>query len=177
MKRWQDLRQRAASVFRSVLQNEKQRSNLLLCMGLAGMLLLALSAWLPAENSEETPVPPQTGDTAEYANRLESRLEEMIGRMEGAGQAQVMVTLQAGEENVYATDRSVSASGEDSTSHVLVGGNALLETVTTPRVLGVAVICEGGGDAAVQNRVSMLVETVTGVGASHITVAKMAPSE
>ena len=39
---------------------------------------------------------------------------------------------------------------------------------------GVAVVCEGGGNAAVQNRVTALVETLTGVGANHITVAKMA---
>ena len=52
--------------------------------------------------------------------------------------------------------------------------DGLVETVQTPQVLGVAVVCEGGGNAAVQNRVTALVETLTGVGANHITVAKMA---
>ena len=60
---------------------------------------------------------------------------------------------------------------------VLLGSgraDGLVETVQTPQVLGVAVVCEGGGNAAVQNRVTALVEALTGVGANHITVAKMA---
>ena len=51
---------------------------------------------------------------------------------------------------------------------------SMLFAVQTPQVLGVAVVCEGGGNAAVQNRVTALVETLTGIGANHITVAKMA---
>ena len=42
------------------------------------------------------------------------------------------------------------------------------------RVLGVAVVCEGGGSAAVQSRVTALVQALTGIGTNHITVAKMA---
>ena len=39
---------------------------------------------------------------------------------------------------------------------------------------GVAVVCEGGGSAAVQSRVTALVQALTGIGTNHITVAKMA---
>ena len=76
-------------------------------------------------------------------------------------------------ESVYATD----TDRDGGSTHVLLGSggaDGLVETVQTPRVLGVAVVCEGGGTAAVQNRVTALVEALTGVGANHITVAKMA---
>ncbi|HIZ47724.1 stage III sporulation protein AG [uncultured Subdoligranulum sp.] len=170
-------RQRILHMLQKIWKDEKQRNNLLLCAGLTGMLLLAVSAWLPeGEKASPEAAEPQT-DTAEaYAAALESRLEELIRQVDGAGRTRVMVTLQTGEESIYATDNDVAADGTSSTSHVLVGGDALLETVATPQVLGVAVVCEGGGEAAVQNRVSTLVETLTGVGAHHITVAKMAPT-
>lgn len=51
---------------------------------------------------------------------------------------------------------------------------ALWRPSRRPRVLGVAVVCEGGGSAAVQSRVTALVQALTGIGTNHITVAKMA---
>ena len=105
--------------------------------------------------------------------RLETRLTALISRVEGAGKTAVMVTLESGSESIYATD----TDSDGSSTHVLLGSgkaDGLVETVETPRVLGVAVVCEGGGSAAVQSRVTALVQALTGIGTNHITVAKMA---
>ena len=92
------------------------------------------------------------------------------------GAVQVMVTLESGEQNAYATDSQSDAEGEYTRNYVLVGNSGLLETVYTPKILGVAVVCEGGEKPSVQNQVSALVAALTGVGSNHITVAKMAAS-
>ena len=42
---------------RAALADEKQRVNLLVCMGLAGLLLLAVSSWLPADSSTQSAAP------------------------------------------------------------------------------------------------------------------------
>ena len=136
-----------AARLRAALADEKQRVNLLVCMGLAGLLLLAVSSWLPADSSTQSAAPAaMTDSTADYAAELETRLTALISRVEGAGKTAVMVTLESGSESIYATDT----------------------------VLGVAVVCEGGGSAAVQSRVTALVQALTGIGTNHITVAKMA---
>lgn len=158
---------------KALLQDEKKRVNLLLCVGMAGLLMLAFSEWLPEKASITSDVQPATSE-ADYALCLENRLEELISRVDGVGSVEVMVTLASGEESVYATDRQTQADGSSSISHVLQGNTGLIETVQTPRVLGVAVVCEGGGESSVQNRVSTLVESLTGIGANHITVTKMA---
>ena len=155
-----------AARLRAALADEKQRVNLLVCMGLAGLLLLAVSSWLPAAAA-------MTDSTADYAAELETRLTALISRVEGAGKTAVMVTLESGSESIYATD----TDSDGSSTHVLLGNgeaDGLVETVETPRVLGVAVVCEGGGSAAVQSRVTALVQALTGIGTNHITVAKMA---
>ena len=153
-----------AARLRTVLADEKQRVNLLVCMGLAGLLLLAVSSWLPADSSTQSAAPAaMTDSTADYAAELETRLTALISRVEGAGKTAVMVTLESGSDG--------------SSTHVLLGSggaDGLVETVETPRVLGVAVVCEGGGSAAVQSRVTALVQALTGIGTNHITVAKMA---
>lgn len=165
-----------AEKLRAVLADEKKRVNLLVCMGLAGLLLLAVSAWLPAESPAETLQPVQSEAYADYAAQLEARLTELIARVDGAGKTAVMVTLESDSERIYATD----TDRDGASTHVLLGSggtDGLVETVQTPQVRGVAVVCEGGGSPAVQSRVTALVETLTGVGANHITVAKMAPSK
>ena len=163
-----------AARLRTALADEKQRVNLLVCMGLAGLLLLAVSSWLPADSSTQSSAPAAMTDrTADYAAELETRLTALISRVEGAGKTAVMVTLESGSESIYATD----TDNDGSSTHVLLGsggGDGLVETVETPRVLGVAVVCEGGGSAAVQSRVTALVQALTGIGTNHITVAKMA---
>ena len=163
--------------------DEKRRANLLLVLGVAGMLLLALSEWLPARTTDP---PAEAGETAQaepapdYAAELEGRLRALLEQVEGAGRVEVMVTLLSGAETVYATDTDTAADGSGRQQHVLVSGAqgpALVERVAVPAVQGVAVVCEGGGSAAVQSRVTAIVEALTGVGTSHITVTPMVTAQ
>ena len=81
----------------------KKRINLLLVSGLAGMLLLCMSEWLPAgqgtQNAAQSSQQSQTA--AEYEQQLETRLAALIRAMDGAGETVVMVTLDCGEETTY----------------------------------------------------------------------------
>ena len=107
-----------AARLRTVLADEKQRVNLLVCMGLAGLLLLAVSSWLPADSSTQSAAPAaMTDSTADYAAELETRLTALISRVEGAGKTAVMVTLESGSESIYATD----TDSDGSSTHVLLG--------------------------------------------------------
>lgn len=114
-------RERLASLaarLRAALADEKQRVNLLVCMGLAGLLLLAVSSWLPADSSTQSAAPAaMTDSTADYAAELETRLTALISRVEGAGKTAVMVTLESGSESIYATD----TDSDGSSTHVLLG--------------------------------------------------------
>lgn len=162
--------------------DEKRRADLLLILGAAGMLLLAVSEWLPAK----TDAPPAVETTAQaepvpdYAAELEQRLQALLAQVEGTGRVEVMVTLQAGAETVYAQNTDTAADGSTRREPVLVsgsGGPALVERVAVPAVQGVAVVCEGGGSAAVQSRVTAIVAALTGAGSSHITVTPMVTAQ
>lgn len=170
------MREKLIARLKTLWDDEKRRVNLLLLTGLAGLALLAVSEWLPAEAAAPAEQPLAAAQS-DYAAALEDRLEALISQVEGAGQTRVMVTAASGEEAVYATDRSDGADGSSQEQHVLLGSSGaegLVETTLPPQVLGVAVVCEGGGNAAVQLRITEIVQALTDVGASHITVAKMA---
>lgn len=161
---------------RAVLENDKQRMNLLLVLGLTGMLLIACSEYLPDKaQPREAPNTTQPA-TQDYAAELEQRLQQIIMGVEGAGETEVMVTLLSGEQTMYAADTEQSADGGSATRHVLLGGSeaGLVESVAAPQLLGVAVVCAGGGDPGVQSRVTAMVKALTGLGSNHITVIKRA---
>lgn len=126
-----------AARLRTALADEKQRVNLLVLMGLAGLVLLAFSAWLPADDAAQPAHAAVQETAADYAAQLESRLTALIRCVDGAGDTAVMVTLESGSESVYATD----TDRDGGSTHVLLGSggaDGLVETVQTPRVLGVA---------------------------------------
>ena len=161
-------------------KDDKKRINLLLASGLAGMLLLCMSEWLPAGQSTQNAAQSsqQSQTAAEYEQQLETRLAALIRAMDGAGETVVMVTLDCGEETTYAADTRTEKTSEDTRSsaasqRTLAGAQPVVQSVQAPQVRGVAVLCQGGGNAGTQRRITELVSALTGVGASHITVNKM----
>ena len=157
-------------------KDDKKRINLLLVSGLAGMLLLCMSEWLPAGQSTQNAAQSsqQSQTAAEYEQQLETRLAALIRAMDGAGETVVMVTLDCGEETTYAADTRTEKTSEDTRSSAASQRTHLLvQSVQAPQVRGVAVLCQGGGNAGTQRRITELVSALTGVGASHITVNKM----
>ena len=103
---WQTLTKRTAAL----LADEQKRTGLLVAVGLLGLVLLGVSSWLPAKSKPETTAPmPQSTITSDYEAYLEARLQTLISNLAGAGETRVMVTLQCGEESIYAADTETSA--------------------------------------------------------------------
>lgn len=69
-------------------------------LGIAGILLILLSEFLPGgkskERAEQNTVASVEEDTAAKAQQLEQKLRSIVECIEGVGQADVMVTLQNG---------------------------------------------------------------------------------
>ena len=162
-----------AARLRAALADEKQRVNLLVCMGLAGLLLLAISSWLPADSSTQSAAPAaKTDSTADYAAELETRLTALISRVEGAGKTAVMVTLESGSESIYATD--TDSDGSSTTCFWAAAGRRPCgDRRDAPRTRRRRCL-RGRRQCCVQSRVTALVQALTGIGTNHITVAKMA---
>ena len=113
---------------------------------------------------------PEPAEDAERQQQLEQQLSDLIAQVEGAGRTTVMITLESGEETVYALD-TLSGQTQEQQTHVLLDdGTALAQTVCTPRVCGVAVVCEGGGDVRVAARITELVGALLDVPSNRVCV-------
>ena len=88
----------------------------------------------------------------DYEQRLEERLAEIIGNIEGTGEVHIMITLERTEENVY-SDRETSVTA-----------------TITPTVRGALVICEGCENVTVRQKVTDAVCKVLGISAARVCV-------
>jgi stage III sporulation protein AG len=139
------------------------------------MLLILLSELLPqsdAKSDESSAAVSGIVTAEEYQTQLENRLCELIGQMEGAGHVAVMVTLENGEETLYALDTQSGQTQSQQTHVLLEDGSALTQTVYLPQVRGVAVVCDGGGDIHVAVRITEMLSALLDVPTNRICVEK-----
>lgn len=167
---------------------EKQKGRWMFLLGIGGILLIFLSE-MPLCGQSSPPDATQT-DLDSYAQKLEERLTETIGTIQGVGRAKIMLTLEGDGQTVYAAEEktthsetsaqaSTNASVQSSYENELVivdggsGRQALVETALEPEIRGVAIVCEGGDDIAVVKRITDLVSVVLGIPSNRICVTKM----
>ncbi len=174
------------------LKQKGKNKTALICtiMGAAGILMILLSSNTPGstKKSDTVTLPDESTYNAGYIADLQANLTSIITQIDGVGSAEVLVTLESGVRYVYATEnkttgdrsttegQSASEKSTNETSIVVVDGEngkapILLQRIE-PVVMGVVVVCDGGGSVEVQQLVTDTVTTVCGVGANRVTVTK-----
>ena len=110
---------------------------------------------------------------------LETKLSQTLSQVEGAGQVTVTLTVKSGMEQVLASDRSTSVSGDNSTvddqTVVLSTGSgeeAVLITTRYPTFQGALVVCQGADNPEIRLLITQAVASLTGLGSDRITVCK-----
>ena len=113
------MKSREQSLFAGLLQ-KKNRTQLAIILGAAAMLLILFSELFstPAKTAANAGSPAAVSETA-YREQLETQLTELIEQLDGAGKTVVMVTLESGEETIYAVDTQ-SGQMQNQETHVLL---------------------------------------------------------
>ena len=93
----------------------------IVCVGLAGIILLTLSELMPqgkdvTEKSDKEPV---SDIRDSYEDDIEKRLTSIVSVINGAGRTEVMVTLASGDENVYAV-KEKSNDGSKEREYIVI---------------------------------------------------------
>ena len=99
----------------------------------------------------------------------------LLGKIDGAGAVDVMLTLADGGEAVYQVDETVRDEGREEQT-VLADKAPVLVQTRQPRFQGAVVVCEGADRAAVKLAVTEAVASLTGLGSGKIAVVKMKSS-
>lgn len=182
--------ERIVNIKEKVIAFFTKKGNWLWVLGLLGILLIGVSS-LFSHGSSDTVGVTATGseDALAYATALEQRLESIVGTIEGVGNCRVMVTLEQSTEYIYATQEkntmdssqtsedtrySTGNRTQDEETYIMVstdsGEQPVLITALSPKVKGVAVVCQGGANANVCQAIRTTVATVLNIDSEHICI-------
>ena len=166
---------------KEILKKDKKILFLLILASIAFALLLFSELF----DSESKKTPQETSSTAEeYAETIENKLTELVSSIEGAGEAVVMVTVEAGEENIFAkeiksdedTNENRASSSYEYEYVVIKSGasaeNGILLKVIEPEIRGVAIVCDGGENGNVRENIINAVSAVLDIKTNKISVCK-----
>lgn len=149
-----------------------------------GIALLLLPIGKSSKKAEATPSSTEQTDE-EYLNELETRLAALLSQIKGAGEVQVMLTLQTGSRTEYQFDTQISSdtdgtenrSSEERKTVILSEGSAYdkaaVSAVRYPQFQGALIVCEGADHPAVRLDLINAVSALTGLNSSQITVVKL----
>ncbi len=155
---------------------------LVFSLGLLGIILIGLSGFLGNEDNtiknEDYSL-----QSKQYVDETEQRMEEILSLTSGVGKVTVMITIDNGAEYVYAKDEKQSGSTQQQSTeskYILIDGSTgkrqpLVLTQLEPKIKGVVVVCDGGNDPVVRQRVSDIVTTSLGINSLQVCILKLAP--
>lgn len=164
---------------------KQNRTKLVVILGICGIVLIMLSELIPSDDINEKGTviskDPVTEDTYEYKKQIETELAAILGEIKGVGEIEVMVTIEGTTEYVYAeeldtdTDKDGEKTSEQYKNQIVMTEengkkDALVRKIIKPQISGVVIVCQGGGDASLNERVLKAASTALNLPSSKICV-------
>ena len=182
----------------SQLLGSDKAISFIVILGLIGIVLIFISTYISPPQSKDAAAKEDSNladssQIEEYRSIISQELGNMIASMDGAGKTKVMVTISGTVRNVYATDLDTNGretsrkNGEDENadkqntekrSCIIIrekdgSEKALTVGQLMPEIKGVFILCEGGNDQKVVERIKEAVSAALDISQSHICVSKL----
>lgn len=119
--------------------------------------------------------------TTEYVSMLEQKLENIVAKINGVGNASVMITLSSGPEYVYATDEETQSNKNEAngtttsttittSSPVIISNEMVVIKEIMPKVGGVVVVASGAENTKVKLEIIKAIQALVDVPQANIEV-------
>lgn len=174
---------------KQILEKENYRK-IIIIFGFLGVALIFFSGAIK-ENFNKRTEAKQESTPESYTKQLEADLNDIVSNISGAGQSKILVTLESGMENVYATEqRKNKEATEDKqdgqtskkketddleTKYITIkdsdGSEKALSVMQIhPTIKGVVVVCAGGKNPDVKEKIINAVKTALNISAKKVFV-------
>jgi stage III sporulation protein AG len=170
-------------VFNKLSKNKKNLV-LALCSVLA-LVLLLVSEFTSDDKLDSSEKVNSYVSSENYIKEQEEKLKELLEAIDGAGEVEVMITLESCYENVYLKDKNLkteSGNGdfkeESDETYIMAKTSSntqegVIIKVYEPVVKGVAVVASGGESEKVKMAIIETVSAVFNIDSTNISVEKM----
>ncbi len=150
-------------------------------------VLLLVSAGIP--NGKSGAADADEADSQEFdLASFQRSVSESLSKIDGAGNVEVLLSLESGEESVYASDISQtsqtsggntdsSSESYQSTMSILSDGSygesPVLIKSNYPTFRGAVILCDGADNDVVRLQITQAVSALCGISTDHISISKM----
>jgi len=158
----------------------------LVIIGLVGIFLIFLSSLGGEDKDDSVEIIPGQLNVEEYKENLEEDIAEMVTDITGSRKVKVIVTLDSGMRYSYADTREESSSdktekeaqitdSEIKEGYITVksasgGEEALLLKTEMPEIRGVAVVCEGGDNEYINEKILNTVTAALNITSKRVYI-------
>lgn len=142
---------------------------------LVGIVLMMLPEWNARVDTDV--VEPE--ETEEHT--FNDQLAEILSKIDGAGDVEVLLTIRSGEEILYQTNDDITNTDNSSSTKITTvtvttsqkDETGLVRQINPPQYLGAVIVCQGGDSPGVRLAIVDAVSKVTGLSSDRISVLKM----
>lgn len=177
----QDNKSKKSFAFLDKLKRIKHLDIILTILFIAIILLIYFSTSAPnnaVQNKENTIAQTQLTEFDEYAASLTNQLESVISRVDGAGQAKVLLYFKEGikTEIAYKIEEKTTSDGTvvQTQSPILITKQGIEEPIVLQKIMpkpsSVVVVASGAKDTNVKLNILRLVEATLKLDASSIEI-------
>lgn len=166
---------------------------IIIISGLIGIGLIFISNMLSTKDSPKKENKEKQISVNEYVETLEENIKSLVSSISGAGKSKVLITLESSSKNVYATEQkknseavedreneSISKKRETNdfeTKYIKIkdengAEKPLAVTEIQPTIKGVVIVCDGGDNPVVQEKIINAVKTALNITSKRVYVTK-----
>ncbi|MCD8025997.1 MAG: hypothetical protein LUF33_03445 [Clostridiales bacterium] len=144
---------KAVSKIKNMLSGEKLQ-RIIIISGIIGITLIFLSSYIDLGSLSGSDAEEEFSVTT-YSTEIRTDLEEVISKIEGAGATEVLLTMENSVEYVYLDDSTTKTKEVE------------------PVIRGVLVVCEGGDDPVIVERVTEAVTKALDISTAKVCITKL----
>lgn len=168
-------------------KNKLKNPKFLILIGSIGILLILLSSFFTKNDPSPTQGTFTEISAEEYRKGLEESITEIVKGITGSKDVTVVVTLESGMRYKYADvtegssadkteDNTVSSSSEMKQGYITVktsdgGEQALIVTTQMPEIRGVAIVCAGGDNSVIAEKIENTVTAALNITSQRVHIA------
>lgn len=163
------------------INGDSKKIKIIIAVGLIGMILILSSEIFSSDKADSKKSTDEISfNYADYTSELEQKLCNVISAIDGVGECNVMITLENSSESVYATNnenKSDEKSFNRKDEYVFYdsenGKIPVLIKEYLPKVQGVTVVCSGGDDIAIKEKIIESVTALFNISTNRVSVSKI----
>ena len=139
---------------KKLFESEKTRK-IIIMVGVIGIALIFISSFVDLGSDGSSKADEAGFSVTTYSTEIESDLQGIISHIEGAGTTEVLLTMENSVEYVYLDDSTTKTKE------------------IQPVIRGVLVVCQGGDDPVVAQRITDAVTKALDISAAKVCITKL----